>query len=160
MEKQSKRVALKVVWPGFRGPRQWGKWMVMEFPDNHPDTHCEEGEYVSNEVEMCDSCGWIPKEAVCCQKHKVALRDRFEIEMLVSMIEDRELDPLVIFAWIAYVDEHRKELVKSPTFSEVIDWWNSLSVIQKMRHGGHAEQCLKQMCIDIKCVTIDISLVH
>jgi hypothetical protein len=125
-EGSSSRKALSNPWPGYKEPRTWGKWFVIEWPNSHPDTHCEAGEYAPGDHKVC-VCSWIPADAVCCEEHKTPLRDSVELGILKGEIASSSCSHGAMFiAYQAYVDKNRSKLTAPPSFGDIKKWWNKL----------------------------------
>ncbi len=127
--------ALNNPWKGYKESRTWGKWFVIQWPDVHPDSHCEEGQYTPHdEKPMCMRCGWIPPEAICCGHCIELLRNKAELHFLASEVTCSSFSSLLLTGYQAYVDHHRKQLVGPPFFEEVKEWWNGLPSEKKDRY--------------------------
>lgn len=120
--------ALSNPWKGYKEPRTWGKWFVVQWPDVHPDSHCEEGKYTpDDEDQHCLGCGWVPPEAICCKYCNEPLRNKAELDVLEKKVDRSPFNHLLFTGYQAYVDQHREQLVGPPSFEEVQKWWNKLS---------------------------------
>lgn len=121
--------ALANPWRGYREPRTWGTWFAIQWPDVHPDTHCEAGQYTPDEkTRVCTSCGWVPVDAIHCDKCKMALRDYAELKYIERKVNHSHVSNTraLVVGYQAYVDKHRKQLIGPPEFEDVATWWNNL----------------------------------
>lgn len=119
-------------WPGYKGARTQGKLFIINWPDEHPDSHCALGTFTPEEDrEQCKSCNWIPAGAK--GKNRKSLRDSFELELLKTVVQKNDIHSLIVPGHQAYVEAHKK-LTKVPTLGEVQEWWNALPRDKKDRY--------------------------
>ena len=146
--------ALVNPWRGYREPREWGKWFVIEWPTTHPDSHCDAGKHSpDSEVQICESCGWVPADATHREDYKQSLREKMELDSLMVVVERSSFSNLLFVGYRAYVDRYRDQLVGSPTFEEVQKWWNNLPTKSKdayiNKYGGSNISTLLRMLVEL-----------
>lgn len=107
-------------WKGYRKARTWGKWLVIYWPDVHPQSHCDEDQYTPDKNQACSSCLWIPPS-------ENGKREDFELIILMNEVSRNiNFNSILFTAWQAYIDTHREQLIGPPTFGTVREWWNKL----------------------------------
>jgi len=76
-----------VPWPGYTGPKTPGPLHLVEWPDSHPDTHCEYHTFTPEEDTpgMC-KCGWTEKNTTA-GKQLEPLRLITEKVLLLRLVE-------------------------------------------------------------------------
>jgi len=128
---ETKRRSLFNPWKGYAKPRTLGKWFVIDWPDEHPDTHCEEGKYTpkNDEAKACVSCKWVPQDSRDSKGED--LREVCELDCISELVERNHLTPVFLIRYLAYVDLLRDTLRECPRFDDVKVWWDHLTTTEK-----------------------------
>ena len=114
-------------WPGFKGPRELGELKLLEWPVEHPDSHCRKGKYTPNDQGIC-SCGWIPADKIHCEACGKTLRRLAEESLLKEMIRRSNYSPpeIAYAIYLGYVAEFNDQLVSTPDLEAVVGWYESM----------------------------------
>jgi len=82
-----------VPWPGYTGPKTPGPLRIVEWPDTHPDTHCECHTFTPDKEipEMCE-CGWTEKDTTGSE-YLEPLRLLTERVLLLDLVEESTYYP-------------------------------------------------------------------
>lgn len=122
------------LWPGYSGPTTWGKWFVIQWPDEHPDSNCLAGKYVpDSETRACKICGWVPSDVINVE-FKRLLREIVELKKLKELTEKNPRTKDLFTAYLAYVEQYAQELIGPPDFGALSHWWEKLSEEAKMAY--------------------------
>lgn len=114
-------------WPGFKGSRELGELKLLEWPVEHPDTHCRKGAYTPNDQGIC-SCGWIPGNKIHCEACGKTLRRLAEESLLKEMIRRSNYSPpeIACAIYLGYVAKFDDQLVSTPDLDAVADWYEAM----------------------------------
>lgn len=116
------------LWPGFSGPRELGELKLLEWPVEHPDTHCRKGEYIPDDDGVCSSCGWIPADKVHCEGCGKTVRLLSEKSLLRRMISESPYSPpeVAYAIYLGYVAKFGDQLNSTPNLKAAVKWFEDM----------------------------------